>query len=133
MKKGAMILGIVGGVLSLLLGMKWISDASGIDSIIEMLGEDSPIVAELNSLVNAAYAMVLFGVVAIAVAAMPSKLPTKAGAGVLVACGLIPAIFATKALATGVFIIIAGLLTFFSKEDPMEEDLLDDLSEHLID
>ena len=117
-----MVLGALG---SGVLGLKWISDSSKVDEAMKTvqglgLGDNPEIkaaAAKARSLVVAAYLMVLGAVVAVVATVIWMKRPEmkKVYGGVLIACALIPALFALKSLVFTFFLIVAGGLCLAGK------------------
>ena len=107
------------------LGLKWISDSSKVNEAmkaVESLGlGDNPeikaAVAKARFLVIAAYLLVLGAVVAVVTTVVWMKRPemTKIYGGVLIACALVPALFAAKSLVFTFFLVVAGGLCLAGK------------------
>ena len=125
MRAAILCLVVLGALGSGVLGLKWISDSSKVEEAmkaVQSLGlGDSPEIktaaAKARSLVVAAYLMVLGAVVAVTTTAIWLKRSEmkKAYGGVLIACALVPALFALKSLVFTFFLIVAGGLCLVGK------------------
>jgi hypothetical protein len=122
MKIAALIVGLMGALMTLGLGSKWVSDYDKNKDLIESLqklssaagGEASSAMSELNRTKNAGYLMVVLGIVAAVAAGLVFKIGKPSGA-VMIAAAVIPAALAPKSLVFSFFLIIAGVLAFLAK------------------
>jgi hypothetical protein len=122
MKIAALVVGLIGALMTLGLGSKWVSDYDKNKDLIESLqkisaaagGEAQSAMSELNKTKNAGYLMVVFGLVAAVAAALVFKIAKPSGA-IMIAAALIPAALAPKSLVFSFFLIIAGVLALMAK------------------
>lgn len=115
MRIAALVLGVLGALLSGMLGIKWLGDASDAKAAIEAAKSLGANTAELDAIVRAGYGLVASLVLGIAGGVLALKGKGKAAAGALAAGVLLPAVFSMKTLLTTIFLGIAALLAFFSK------------------
>lgn len=120
MKWAAGIIGIIGALAGLLLGFKWLSDLNSelgqmASAMAAAAGEAGK---ELSSMKIATYALLICGFLglAISVLVIMRKFNRWANAVLLIVCGALPLVFASKAVF-GVPMILAGLLAFAVKYD----------------
>jgi hypothetical protein len=115
MKVAALIVGLIGALMTAGLGSKWVSDYNDNKRVIESLsGGDGALLQEVNRTKNAGYLMIVFGIAAIAAAGLVFKKAKISGA-VMVAAAVIPAFLAPKALVFTFFLLIAGVLALAAK------------------
>jgi hypothetical protein len=115
MRIAALVLGILGALLSGLLGLKWLGDASQAQAAIasaRSLGMD---MSELDVLVRAAYGLLAALALGIAGGVLALKGNGKVAAGALAAGVLLPALFSLKTLLTTIFLGMAALFALFAK------------------
>jgi hypothetical protein len=125
MRIAVLVLAVFGAMGAGLLGMMWLSDASKVNEttkIVKDLGlADDPkvkeAIAKANSHVTAAYLLLVAAVVALPAAIANLILPGKSKiiGIVLLACAIIPAVFAAKSLVFTFFLLIAGGLCLAMK------------------
>ena len=115
------IIVIIGALLTAALGIIWISDYNDNKELItsvqqtsDELGLDNPELQELKGLVTAAYVMLACAVVAFITVFLRNKLGKITGI-ILLAAGILPAVFETDSLMFTFFIILGGILSFFVK------------------
>lgn len=115
------IIVIIGALLTAALGIIWISDYNDNKELIasvqqtsDELGMDNPELQELKGLVTAAYVMLACAVVAFITVFLRNKLGKITGI-ILLAAGILPAVFETDSLMFTFFIILGGILSFFVK------------------
>jgi hypothetical protein len=109
---------VPGAILSGMLGIKWLGDASQARAAIEAARSLGVSTAELEALVRAAYGLLASLALGIAGGVLALKGKGKPAAGLLAAGLLLPAIFSMKTLLTTFFLGVAALLAFFSKPKP---------------
>ena len=115
MKVAALIVGLIGAILSTGLGSKWVSDYNDNKKLIESFsGGDSALLKEVNRTKNAGYLMIVFGIAAVGAAVMAIK-KSKISGAVMVAAAVIPAFLAPKALVFTFFLLVAGVLALAAK------------------
>ena len=124
MKIATIILVILGAIASFALGITWLSDYNDykteISTVNEMLagiGSDSDIakdLKEVETMRNCAYALIACGFIALVAVFLMGKIG-KIAAIIILAAGIVPAIFYLKALAFTFLLVIAGILAFFVK------------------
>ncbi len=115
MRIGALITGILGGLLSAMLGMKWQADAAEHAKVLETakaLGADT---GELDALLTASWFMVGGLFVGIVGGVLALKGRGKLGGALMLATALIPGLFAGKALVGTFILAVAGVLALLSK------------------
>ena len=115
MRITALVLGVLGALLSGMLGLKWLGDAGQARAAIEAarsLGVDT---AELDTLVRAAYGLLAALALGLAGGVLALKGNGKAAAGALAAGVLLPAVFSLKTLITTFFLGMAALFALFAK------------------
>ena len=124
MKVAVIIVGMLGVLASVGLGSLWLSDyyknkgaIEQADNVAAQWGGNpgAPQRARLTRLVNAAYAMVILGGVALLLLFFIKKIPIATALGLLIA-GIIPGILAPPAFMGTFFLILAGLMAFFVKK-----------------
>lgn len=115
------IIVIIGALLTAALGIIWISDYNDNKELIasvqqtsDELGLDNSELQELKGLVTAAYVMLACAVVAFITVFLRNKLGKITGV-ILLAAGILPAVFETDSLMFTFFIILGGILSFFIK------------------
>jgi len=118
------IIGLLGVLASVGLGSLWLSDYYKNKGVIEQADNiaaqwggntGAPQRARLTRLVNAAYAMIILGGVALTLLFFIKKIPIATALGLLIA-GIIPGILAPPAFMGTFFLILAGLMAFFVKK-----------------
>ena len=122
MKVAALIVGLLGALITTGLGIKWMSDYQDNKATIESLakmggalgGAGGEAMAQLESMHRASYAMVALGLLAIAASVMVFKKSKPSGA-VLIAAAVIPAVFAPSTLIFSFLLVIAGILALAAK------------------
>lgn len=116
MRFAAGIIGILGALAGLFLGFKWYTDLNSEEAraAIAVLGNSGP----LAGLTHATYALLLCGVIGLIVSALViiGKGNKMANGGILIACGLLPLLFAGKAIF-GVPMVLGGLLALAGKDN----------------
>ncbi len=115
MRIGALITGILGGLLSAMLGMKWQADANEHAELLEAaksLGADT---AQLDAILTASWFMVGGLVVGIVGGVLALKGRGKIGGALMLATALIPGLFTGKALVGTFVLAIGGVLALLSK------------------
>jgi hypothetical protein len=128
MRIAILALAALGILTSGFLGMKWVSDSSKVEQAAKLaqdlgVGEDPAVKAEVakaKSAVTAGYLLMVGALGAIAASVMMIRMPAKSkvcGAA-LIACALIPALFAAKSLVFTFFLIVAGGLCLARKTAP---------------
>ncbi|MEM6996900.1 MAG: hypothetical protein AAF721_40735 [Myxococcota bacterium] len=115
MRIAAMILGIVGGLFSALLGMKWQGDANRHADALAAAQQLGANVAEFESLMTASWFLVA-GLVAgvVGVVFLVRKQNRLAGA-VMLGMAILPALFAAKALVGTAVLALAGVFALLAK------------------
>ncbi len=115
------IIVIIGALLTAALGIIWISDYNDNKELIasvqqtsDELGLDNSELEDLKGLVTAAYVMLACAVVAFITVFLRNKLGKITGI-ILLAAGILPAVFETDSLMFTFFIILGGILSFFIK------------------
>ncbi len=115
------IIVIIGALLTAALGIIWISDYNDNKELIasvqqtsDELGLDNPELQKLKGLVTAAYVMLACAVVAFITVFLRGKLGKFTGI-ILLAAGILPAVFETDSLMFTFLIILGGILSFFIK------------------
>lgn len=124
MKIAAIILGIIGALASFGLGSKWYTDFNKYKDTMEKLStaagslgkstEVASAMADYNTIGNAAYALLVCGIIGLVASLLVFK-QSKIAAVVLVLAAIVPAVFSTKALIATFLLLIAGALAFFVK------------------
>jgi hypothetical protein len=124
MKIAALIVGLIGALLTAGLGAKWISDAGHADEAAAQIEKltGSPgggaigadLVKSLKRFETAGWVMALLGVLALAAAVLVFKFNRPSG-GVMIAAAIVPAIFAPQSLIVGFLLLVAGALALFAK------------------
>ena len=126
MRIASFILGLLGAAGALLLGIKWHGDMSSPEAaaamkLAEALSKEGgaglgSLGSEMVGLQRATYALLACGALGLIASflVLLRKGPKIALAVVLVVCGGLPLVFATKAIG-GVLMVLAGLFAFFVK------------------
>lgn len=120
MRIAVIILVIIGTLSSLGLGIKWVSDFETYKSeiaAVEDLKSDPDVaqaLKDMEKLRNCAYSLIAGGIIALVSVFLIRKIG-KIAAVIILACAIIPAIFAPISLVFTFFFIIAGILAFFVK------------------
>jgi hypothetical protein len=127
MKIAALVLGLLGSLLAIALGSKWVGDykknEAAVKKSAEFLrqiggtkegAEASAAFKELERRVNAGYAMVGLGVLALLLSPAVFKLPKLAG-GMMALAALVPAALAPPTLIVGFFLLLGALFAFLAK------------------
>ncbi len=115
MRIAALILGILGGLASAALGVKWLSDleaAQGLLVAVRALGGDT---SELNQLKYGAYALLAVLPLCIAGGVLALRGNGKVGGALMLVSVVAPAIIKTETLCFTSLAIIGGVLALFSK------------------
>jgi hypothetical protein len=115
MRVAGLILGILGGLVAGLLGMKWLGDASHMKTQIELIRSVGVSMAELDKLITAAYILIgsmVAGIVGGILAVMGKG---KMAALLMLAGAIVPAIWAPKSLVFTCLLLIGGIVSFFAK------------------
>ncbi len=115
MKIAALIVGLIGALLTAGLGSKWVSDYNDNQKLIASLsGVDASLDKEISRTRNAGYLMIVFGIAALGAAALVFK-QSKISGGVMLAAAIVPALLAPKSLVFTFFLVIAGLLALLAR------------------
>lgn len=118
-----MVLGLIGGFLSLGLGIKWIGDYNEHEPLIKAAKALSkrtknPRLAEkfkeLEQVHTAGYLLLIGGALSIGAAVKVKKFPKVSG-GVMAGCGVLPAVFAPEALLFTFFLLAGAALALLVK------------------
>jgi hypothetical protein len=117
MRIASFVFGLLGAVASLLLGVKWFGDLNSetgkaaIKLANTIKGPDAGAFGEILSMQRGTYALLACGVIGLAVSVMVliRKGNKMANAILLIVCGILPLMFAGKAVF-GVPMALAGLL-----------------------
>ena len=107
MRIASLVVGLLGGLFSGMLGIKWLSDAAEYKEQLELaaeLGVDTGGIVAAGWLMLVALAAGIFGGV------LAAKGKGKPAAAVMIGAGVLPAVFHGSALVTTSFLILAGLL-----------------------
>lgn len=127
MKIAALLLGLLGSLLVMALGAKWVTDFKKNEEtvrksaeLLQQLGGGKPGSAEaemfktLERRVNAGYAMVLLGIPALLASLLVFKLPKVAG-GAMALAALVPGVLAPPSLLFGCVLLLGALCAFLVK------------------
>lgn len=106
------VLTALGVLASLFLGMKWLGDYNAAKELVESAAALGVNTAELDSYVRGAYALIAGAGIAVVGAVFALKWKGKQAAIALLVAGLLPAVFAPKALVFTFFLVLAGALSF---------------------
>lgn len=115
MRIAALITGILGGIWSALLGMKWQGDANDNAAALEAAKQLGANVAEYESLMTASWFLVAglgAGIVG-GILVMTNK--SKIGGGLMLLAAVAPALFTAKALVGTFLLLVAGVLSLLAK------------------
>ena len=115
MRIAALIMGILGGLASGMLGMKWISDYNDAKALIESIGSMGVDMGEINAMHTAGFILLAGLVAGIAGGILAFVGKGKLGAPLLLAFAILPAFFAAKSLVFTFLLIIAAVLAFMAK------------------
>lgn len=115
MRIGALITGIIGGLWSAMLGLKWQGDADEYAEALALAAKVGADTSEISALVTASWFMVVGLLVAIVGGVMTMRGKGKIGGALMLAIAIIPAFFTLKALAGTFLLIVAGGLALLSK------------------
>jgi hypothetical protein len=127
MKIAALLLGVLGSLLVMALGAKWVTDYKKNEeavkrsaAMLQQLGGGKPGSAEaemfrtLERRVKAGYAMVLLGIPALLVSPLVFKAPKVAG-GAMALAALVPGALAPPSLLFGVVLLLGAVCAFLVK------------------
>jgi hypothetical protein len=122
MRIAALIVGLLGALITTGLGAKWVADYKDNRATIEKLTQvggalgasGAEALAQLERMHKASYVMVVLGLFAIVASVLVLKKSKPSGA-VLIAAAVVPAIFAPSTLIFSFLLIIAGLLAIAAK------------------
>jgi hypothetical protein len=127
MKIAALVLGLLGSLLVMALGAKWVTDYKKNEAavkrsqeLLQQLGggkagsPEAEMFRTLGRRVNAGYAMVLLGIPALLLSLLVFKLPKLAGAAMAMAA-LVPGVLAPPSLLFGCVLLLGALCAFLAK------------------
>ncbi len=127
MKIAALVLGVLGSLLVIALGSKWITDYKANEAavkqsaeLLRQLGgakeaaEASAAFKTLERRVNAAYAMVGLGALALLLSPAVFKVPKLSGI-MMAAAAIVPAALAPLTLVVGSLLLLGALFAFLAK------------------
>ncbi len=115
MRIAALITGILGGLWSLLLGMKWQGDANRHADLVAAAQSAGADLGEVGSLMTASWFLVAGALVGIVGGVLALRGRGKLGGGLMLAIALLPAMFTMKALAGTFLLVVAGVLALLAK------------------
>jgi len=106
------VLSLLGIAACAFLGLNWLGDYNKSRDVIDALAAAGTDVAEVKNLGRSAYALLLGSVVSLAAIFMVLKTKGKPAAAILLLAGIVPAVFAPKALVFSFLLVLAGGLAF---------------------
>ena len=109
------LLGILGGIIAALLGVKWLSDANEMKEMIQAIQSAGGDTGEIDSIVRGAYCLLGALVFGIAGAVAVLKDNGKAGGALMVVGTILPVIFAPKAIVFTFLLLLGGIFAFLAK------------------
>ncbi len=115
MRIAGLVLGILGGLVAGLLGMKWIADANELSREIQAaqaLGVDT---SDVSRMVTAGWLLVASLALGITGGVLAMLGRGKPAAGLLLAGGVAPVIFAPVALIFTWLLVVGGVCSFWAK------------------
>lgn len=112
MRIGSLVLGILGGLGSGLLGMKWLGDANEYAEQLELAAE---LGVDTGNIVTAAYMLLLAMVAGIVGGVYAAKGKGKIAAAIMLGGGALPAVFEAKALLATFLLLVGGLVALGAK------------------
>lgn len=115
MRIASSILGILGGFVSAILGVKWYLDSRAVQALAEAFQATGAVGGELGKLTTASYFLMGGLVVGIVGSIMVLRGKGKIGGPAMLAIALIPVAFAPAAIVFTALLALAGVLGFFSK------------------
>jgi hypothetical protein len=118
MRYAVLVLGILGGVIDGALGAKWISDYKQYRATVESLESMGADLSQLESLVQAGYALVLAFVLGLAGGVLALRRQGRLAGGLMLAGPVLAAMFAPQSLVFSSLLIVGGLLAFTIKSGP---------------
>jgi hypothetical protein len=131
MKIAALVLGVLGSLLVMALGAKWVTDYKNNEAavkrsqeLLQQLGggqagsPEAEMFRTLARRVNAGYAMVLLGIPALFLSLLVFKLPKLAG-GSMALAALVPGLLAPPSLLFGCVLLLGALCAFLVKPRPV--------------
>jgi len=124
MKVAALILGLIGSLVTVGLGSKWVADynkyestIASIEQLSEQMGGGGALADSLTGikkLKSAGYALVGLGILALLASVLVFKLGKLSGIVMWVAA-IVPVVFAPRSLIFTSLLIVAGILAFLTK------------------
>jgi hypothetical protein len=116
MRITAIVLGILGGLLAAMLGIKWLGDANEMRQTIDAIRSAGGDTSQLDSLVHGAYCLLLALGLGVVGAILTMKHNGKAGGALMIVGAVLPAFFAgAKVLAFTCVLLIGGILALLAK------------------
>ncbi len=115
MRIAALITGILGGLWSLVLGMKWQGDADRHADLLAAAERAGTDLGEVGSLMTASWFLVAGALVGIIGGVLALRGRGKLGGALMLGIALVPAMFTMKALAGTFLLVVAGVFALISK------------------
>ncbi|HMG06565.1 MAG TPA: hypothetical protein VK581_13980 [Chthoniobacterales bacterium] len=110
-----LILGIFGGLAAGFLGMKWMGDANHLKASIDFARKMGVNMAELDKMATASYMLICAMVAGIVGGILAFMGKGKIAAILMLAGGILPAIWAPKSLIFTCLLLLGGIVCFFVK------------------
>jgi hypothetical protein len=115
MRNAAIVLGIVGGIVAALFGMKWLGDANEMKDMIESLRAMGADTTEIDALIRGGYCLILSLFLGVGGSVLTLKNNGKLGGALMLAGVVLPFLFVGgKAIVTSFFLLLGGILALRS-------------------